>query len=169
MLTPMRALILLIILFAATFWALKAHAGASYVCGGPFDRSCEDVRREIAAKRAAMRRRAAARENLRSKRKRRRRAQVRGWHREETDKVSCKDKLTVIGDSRPTKDGAIGDAEAAWMRATRWKYGESWIEIGNARGYEIRCNRASITEIVGAVMQRCELRAQPCRPPFESK
>lgn len=85
------------------------------------------------------------------------------------DQVACKEMLTVIGDARPSRNTAQEDAEAVFMRATRFKYGEAWMSVENAQGYAIRCNRASITEIVGQTMVRCELRAKPCRPPFESK
>lgn len=102
--------------------------------------------------------------------KRHRKPEVRAYvKREDDDGVRCKDMLTVIGDARPSEQGAREDAEAVFMRATRFRYGESWMTIENARDYAVRCSRASITEIVGNVMIRCEIKARPCRPPFQSK
>lgn len=87
----------------------------------------------------------------------------------EDDRIDCKDTVRVVGDARPTEDAARSDAESAWMRATRWKYGALYLSLPNAKHYEIRCSRDSITEIVGQTMMRCELKARPCNPPFESR
>lgn len=102
----------------------------------------------------------------------RRKPQVRAYvkrEREDDDGVRCKETLVVIGDARPSESGARDDAEAVFMRASRFRHGEAWMDPRNARDYAVRCARASITEIVGQVMVRCELKAKPCRPPFESK
>lgn len=97
--------------------------------------------------------------------------QVRAYVKRDDDHdgVSCKPRVRVVGDARPSESGAKDDAEAAWMRETRWKYGALYLSLPNAKDYQIRCGRDSITEIVGQVMVRCELMAQPCNPPFESK
>lgn len=97
------------------------------------------------------------------------RAYVKREREHEDDGIRCKETLTVIGDARPSEQGAREDAESVFMRASRYRHGESWMDPKNARDYAIRCARASITEIVGQVMVRCELRAKPCRPPFQSK
>ncbi len=107
--------------------------------------------------------------------KRHRKPEVRGYIKrhsdedrdvERNDDRTCKSLLTVIGDARPTLASAREDAEASFMRATRFKYGEAWMELTNAKDYQIRCARASITELVGQTMQRCELAARPCRQPM---
>lgn len=99
----------------------------------------------------------------------RRKPQVRAYVKKDDDGVQCKDLLTVIGDARPSEKAAREDADAVFMRAVRFRYGESWMEIENARDYAVRCARASITEIIGQTMVRCELKARPCRGPFQSK
>lgn len=102
--------------------------------------------------------------------KRRRKPEVRAYvRREEDDGVHCKPTVRVVGDARPTENGAREDAEAAWMRETRWKFGAMYISLPSAKKYQIRCGRDSITEFAGAVMVRCELMAQPCNVPFESR
>lgn len=102
--------------------------------------------------------------------KKKRKPEVRAYvKREDDDRVVCKDVVTVIGDARPSESQARDDAESVFMRSVRYRYGESWMDPRNARDYASRCARASITEIVGQTMVRCELRAKPCRAPFESK
>jgi len=170
--SPLLLLVALAILALLTFMALiskNSHAGTLY-CGGPFDPSCAEVEYRLKLKRQA-RARARARERAEDRRERRARRHTRvyGYQREERDSVTCKDTIQVIGDARPTEAAAKDDAEAAFMRATRFKYGESWMSVENARGYAIRCARASITEIVGATMHRCEIKARPCRAPFQSR
>lgn len=175
--SPLLILVALVILALLTFMALisSSHAGTLY-CGGPFDPSCAEVEYRQKLKRQA-RARAAARARAEHKRKHKHRAakreatRVYGYHREDrrTDSVSCKDTVRVVGDARPNEAAARDDAEAAWMRETRWKYGALYISLPNARDYAIRCSRDSITEIVGQTMQRCELMARPCNPPFQSR
>lgn len=89
--------------------------------------------------------------------------------REDDDRISCKPEIVVIGDARPSESSAREDAEAVFMRSVRYRYGESYLSIANARDYASRCARASITEIVGQVMTRCEIKARPCSVPFESR
>lgn len=109
-------------------------------------------------------------ERKRHSHKRRRKPEVRAYvRREEDDGVHCKPTVRVVGDARPTENGAREDAEAAWMRETRWKFGAMYISLPSAKKYQIRCGRDSITEFAGAVMVRCELMAQPCNVPFESR
>lgn len=154
---PWQVFIVLIVLAIASVWALKAQAKPVKICN-VFDHCWieDDGKPVVHRKRHAH--------------KKRRKPQVRAYvKRDDDDGVRCKDTLTVIGDARPSEQGAREDAEAVFMRATRFKYGESWMTIENARDYAVRCSRASITEIVGQVMVRCELRAKPCRPPFQSK
>ena len=156
-LSAFNILVALILLALITYMlALKANAH-SIPCGGLFEPTCASVRHYH--KRRVYR-----------KKRRHRKPQVRAYQRRERDDgISCKDRLTVIGDARPTRGGAVSDAEGAFMRAARFRHGESWMSVDNAKNYEIRCARASITEVVGTTMMRCELRARPCRPPFESK
>lgn len=104
------------------------------------------------------------------KRQVRRKPQVKAYvKREDDDAIKCKDMVVVIGDARPSVSSAKEDAESVFMRTVRYKYGESWMDVQNARDYASRCARASITEIVGQVMTRCEIKARPCRAPFESR
>jgi hypothetical protein len=155
----------LIVLWTMWTLAVNAHAGVRKICN-TFTGECW---LEHDGRRAAPRK--VHRKRHKHRHRRKRRAEVRGYVQRETDSdgVKCKDTLTVIGDARPSEDGARDDAEKAFMRAARFRHGESWMSIENARDYAVRCSRASITEIVGQVMHRCELKAKPCRPPFQSK
>jgi len=154
----------LVLLALISFFMLMASNARSHTipCGGLFEPTCASVRHYH--KRRVHRK------------KRRRKPEVRAFRRREkwvdrdSDRVICKDSVTVVGDARPSRAAAVSDAEAVFMRTVRFKHGgEAWMNIEAAKDYQIRCTRASITELVGQVMTRCELKARPCKPPFESK
>lgn len=74
----------------------------------------------------------------------------------------CKPVVRVVGDQRPTEDGAKEQADKAWMQEVRFRYGERYMLTGQARDMRYACSRSSIGELVGQTMQRCEIIAQPC-------
>ncbi len=79
----------------------------------------------------------------------------------EPDKA-CKPVVRVVGDQRPTEDGAKEQADKAWMQEVRFRYGERYMQTTTARELRYACSRASIAEIIGNPMQRCEIIALPC-------
>lgn len=100
---------------------------------------------------------------------RRYRPQVRAWvHRHQPHVPAgepdrhCKPVVRVVGDQRPTEDGAKEQADKAWMQEVRFRYGERYMLADKARDRRYACSRSSIGEIVGQTMQRCEIIAQPC-------
>jgi len=167
-LTAWNVLVVLVLLALITYMlALKANAH-QITCGGLFEPTCASVRH--------VHKRRYRKPRRHKHKHRRRRPEVRAyvrrdkWVERDTDRVICKDSVTVVGDARPSRAAAVSDAESVFMRTVRFKYGgEAWMNIEAAKDYQIRCTRASITELVGQVMTRCELRAKPCKPPFESK
>ena len=82
----------------------------------------------------------------------------------EPDKA-CKAPIKVVGDQRPTLEGAREQADKAWMQEVRFRFGERFMETVNARDRRYACSRSSIAEIVGQTMQRCEIIALPCPAP----
>ena len=94
---------------------------------------------------------------------------VYGWQRRhiphvphgEPDKA-CKPVVRVVGDQRPSEDGAKEQADKAWMQEVRFRYGERCMLTTQAKELRYACSRSSIGELVGQTMQRCEIIAQPC-------
>ena len=165
---PWQVLLALVAAAILSVWALQAQAAVKKICN-QLSNVCwfEDSAGHVVMPKS----RKVNRARHRRHKKRRRKPEVRGYSRREdaNDGISCKDVLTVIGDARPSEEMARDDAEKTFMRAARFRFGESWMSVENARDYAIRCSRASIAEVVGQVMHRCELMAKPCRPPFQSK
>lgn len=93
---------------------------------------------------------------------------VYGWrqrhqpHVPATDDKHCKPLIRVVGDQRPTEEGAKEQADKAWMQETRFRYGERYMQMNQAKDRRYACSRSSIGEIVGQTMLRCEVIAQPC-------
>lgn len=75
---------------------------------------------------------------------------------------SCKPVVRVVGDQRPTEDGAREQADKAWMQEVRFRFGERYMLTTQAKELRYACSRSSIGELVGQTMQRCEIIAQPC-------
>ena len=75
---------------------------------------------------------------------------------------SCKPGVRVVGDQRPTEDGAREQADKAWMQEVRFRFGERYMLTTQAKELRYACSRSSIGELVGQTMQRCEIIAQPC-------
>lgn len=75
---------------------------------------------------------------------------------------SCKPLIRVVGDQRPTEEGAKEQADKAWMQEVRFRYGERYMLTTQAKDRRYACSRSSIGELVGQTMLRCEVIAQPC-------
>ena len=95
--------------------------------------------------------------------------------------VECFPTLESISVEANTEDGAWKDAQRNWENAVRWKYGERFLAITNARDIVKQCSRSSgnqsvagrIAENVAAAVgadgykHRCQIRARPCMAPIE--
>jgi hypothetical protein len=110
----------------------------------------------------------------RKHKKRRRKPEVRGYTRrddandDKQDRIKCYDAIRVVGSQWATEAGAEESAQKAWMERVRWSIGEAAMSITAAEGYEKRCSRSSVGELANQVLHRCEVRARPCRPVFQS-
>ena len=71
----------------------------------------------------------------------------------------CKEALSDRGSQRPTESGAKGTAEKSWTQSVRFKYGELYADLANARDVKYECSKSSI----GGALKRCEITARPCR------
>jgi hypothetical protein len=88
--------------------------------------------------------------------------------------VTCHAREDVVGDLANSEAGALSKAERHFQATARYKHGERYLDLTNARGYRKRCDRASTNEtIVGklteavvgdaGVQYRCFVSAQPCK------
>ena len=82
-----------------------------------------------------------------------------------TDAVTrCIAPVRVVGSQDIREDAAEESAKKAWSEQVRWASGEAYMDMQNASDYQKRCSRSSIGEALGAVLNRCEIIATPCRP-----
>jgi hypothetical protein len=81
-------------------------------------------------------------------------------------KQSCLSPVRVVGSQWATADGAEESAQKAWAETVRFNHGEAFMQLDQAVGYQKRCSRSSVGEMVGQTLIRCEVDAAPCRPPF---
>jgi len=77
--------------------------------------------------------------------------------------VQCSDKVRGLGTQWIGTEGALDAAKKDWMERVRYDYGESFLDMNNARDFVSRCGRVSIGETMGQVMYRCEIVARPCK------
>jgi hypothetical protein len=85
----------------------------------------------------------------------------------ESDGYQCVSKVRGLGTQWIGTEGAMEAAKKDWMERVRYDFGESYIDMSNAREFETRCGRVSIGEIAGQVTYRCEVHARPCKPPLK--
>lgn len=91
----------------------------------------------------------------------------------DTDAHHCKPPLTAVGDQALSEDTARTAAEKHWMANVRWRDGEKYMDVKNARIVHIECSRSSVPVTGGVIGQalpnehRCEIIARPCRPGLE--
>ena len=93
------------------------------------------------------------------------------YDEERDDRGRCHDVRKAVGDQHLTVDGAKKAANDAWAGTVRFHLGESAMDLSNAREITYVCSRSSIKEAgssittLGQALTRCEISAQPCRPP----
>lgn len=81
--------------------------------------------------------------------------------------TACKPAIRVVGDQRPTEQGAREQADKAWMQEVRFRHGERFMDgAANARDVRYACTRSSVGEIAGVTQHRCEIIAIPCPAPL---
>jgi hypothetical protein len=102
-----------------------------------------------------------------------RRARVMAYERRERDAHfdddddrdgQCTKKVRGLGTQWIGTEGAMDAAKKDWMERVRYDYGESYLDLTNAKDFESRCGRVSVGEVAGQVMYRCEIVARPCKP-----
>lgn len=86
----------------------------------------------------------------------------------EKEEWRCLDHVRVVGSQWVGAEGAEDSAKKAFMEEVRWRFGEAFMDVANARDYEKRCSRSSVGEAVGQTLIRCEIAARPCRPPMSA-
>jgi hypothetical protein len=72
----------------------------------------------------------------------------------------CKEALVDRGSEWITASGAEKAANKSWIQSVRFKWGEEYADIANARDIKYTCTTASI----GGLFKRCEVSAIPCKP-----
>lgn len=88
---------------------------------------------------------------------------------EQDSKAKCLDPVKVVGSQDIRLEAAEDSAKKAWSEHVRWESGEAFMDISNSIDYKSRCSRSSVGEALGAVLNRCEISASPCRPTFATK
>ncbi|MGE3064170.1 MAG: hypothetical protein AB7K67_01170 [Hyphomicrobiaceae bacterium] len=73
----------------------------------------------------------------------------------------ARESVSETGAQRPTINLARASAERNWRQKVRFKHGELYIDVANAKDVTWRCSKSSIA--IG--LKRCELIARPCRAP----
>jgi hypothetical protein len=79
------------------------------------------------------------------------------------DGVKCADKVRGLGTQWIGTSGALDAAKKDWMEHVRYDFGESFLDLTNAKDFVSRCGRVSIGEVAGQVTYRCEIVARPCK------
>lgn len=81
--------------------------------------------------------------------------------------TACRPLVRVVGDQRPTEEGAKEQADKAWMQEARFRYGERFMDIAkHAKDIRYACSRSSVGELAGVTQHRCEVIAVPCPAPI---
>ena len=75
----------------------------------------------------------------------------------------CVEKVRGLGTQWIGTEGAMDAAKKDWMERVRYDFGESFLDLNNAKDFVSRCGRTSIGETMGQVMYRCEIVARPCK------
>ena len=80
-------------------------------------------------------------------------------HEDAEPEYDCKEKLSDRGDQRTTEPWAKTAADKAWVQSARFKYGELFSDMKNARGIAYEC----VTTGPTGLLHRCEITGFPCR------
>ncbi len=100
-------------------------------------------------------------------------------YRDATSNVVCFPAMEALSVEANTEDGAWRDAQRNFENSARWRYGEKFMAISNARSVVKQCSRSSgnqsvtgklmerVAESVGAegFKHRCSIIAEPCAAP----
>src|SRR4029078_4990304 len=70
----------------------------------------------------------------------------------ERREVHCADKVRGLGTQWIGTEGAMDAAKKDWMERVRYDYGESYLDMTNAKDFISRCGRTSVGEVAGQVM-----------------
>lgn len=81
-------------------------------------------------------------------------------HEPDPEDFGCKEPLSDRGDQRTSEAWAKSAADKAWMQSAKFKWGERWADIRNAKGVRYECVKTGAT----GILQRCEIVAMPCKP-----
>lgn len=81
----------------------------------------------------------------------------------ERREFTCAEKVRGLGTQWIGTEGAMDAAKKDWMERVRYDYGESFLDMNNAKDFVSRCGRVSVGEVAGQVMYRCEIVARPCK------
>ena len=88
-------------------------------------------------------------------------------HRQHQADTACRPLVRVVGDQRPTEEGAKEQADKAWMQEARFRFGERFMDIAkHAKDTRYACTRSSVGELAGVTQHRCEVIAIPCPAPL---
>ena len=61
----------------------------------------------------------------------------------------CQPKLSVVGDQYASESGAQEEANKAWMKTSRWAYGERYMARDHAIEATYECGRSSVGSVGG--------------------
>lgn len=85
------------------------------------------------------------------------------------ERYHCHPLQRVVGNQHLTVEGAKKAADEAWAGDVRFRFGELYMSLDNARSVVYTCSRSSIKEggvtTLGQTLTRCEIQATPCRAP----
>lgn len=82
---------------------------------------------------------------------------------------NCRAPVRGVGSQWIGEAGALDAAKKDWRERVRYDYGESFLDMINARDERHRCGRTSIGEVAGQVFHRCEIIARPCKAEFRGE
>jgi hypothetical protein len=79
----------------------------------------------------------------------------------------------IAGNQHLTVAGAKKAADDVWAGMVRFRYGEMFMDLDNARRVSYTCSRSSIAEggvaNLGQTLTRCEIEAAPCAAKRDNK
>lgn len=108
------------------------------------------------------------------------RPRVQGWystgnhhHLDSRNLERCKPSIRVWGDQAQTIENAKARAITSFTGATRFQFGEVYLDFSLAEDVKILCSPSSVSDTITSKIQekvfnteyfRCEVQARPCRP-----
>ena len=77
--------------------------------------------------------------------------------------LACLSRVRAVGSQWVGASGAQQSAIKAWREIVRFDSGEKFSDWANAKDVMQGCSRSSIGEVIGKVLYRCEVSADPCK------